>query len=318
MSSFANTVIPYYPALSVKLGSVTSAILYRQLLYWFKKMEYKPFYKFLKPCEHGSYKTGESWTEELSMTETEFRTAFQKIGIAYKSKKDFDNAENKFVDDKGEEKYFCSYIDRLERKTYYFMNNELVKKLDFEINYSNFPINEENYFLEIKKPISRNEESQFLETKKAISNNSRLPVEYQENKTGNVRESILKLKELLETQFNNKLTPTQIDKLVMLSVQHEVNPLEIYNNSDYLRGFVDKKPTWRMWTANAEATIQKMKAGEYVNKDLKQGKQLDPKTEFFTKYKKSISVLEVAYNNNKLTGDQLIWAEELLKGEGRI
>lgn len=46
--------------------------------------------------------------------------------------------------------------------------------------------------------------------------------------------------------------------------------------------------------------------------------EVDPKTEFFTKYKKSISVLEVAYNNNKLTGDQLVWAEEILRGEGRI
>lgn len=300
MSSFANTVIPYYPVLSSKFGSVTSAILYRQLLYWFKKMEYKPFYKFLKPCEHGAYKTGESWTEELSMTETEFRTAFQKIGIAYKSKKDFDNAENKFIDDKGEEKYFCSYIDRLERKTYYFMNNELVKKLDFEINYINFPINEENYFLEIKKPISRNEESQFLETKKAISNNSRLPVEYQENKTGNVRESILKLKELLETQFNNKLTPTQIDKLIMLSIQYEVNPLEIYNNSDYLRGFVDKKPTWRMWTTNAEATIQKMKAGEYINKEVKTSKsEFIFDQERFDRIVKLVEVADISALTNK-------------------
>ena len=46
--------------------------------------------------------------------------------------------------------------------------------------------------------------------------------------------------------------------------------------------------------------------------------EVDPKTEFFTKYKKSISVLEVAYNNNKLTGDQLVWAEEILRGEGRM
>lgn len=46
--------------------------------------------------------------------------------------------------------------------------------------------------------------------------------------------------------------------------------------------------------------------------------EADPKTEFFTKYKKSISVLEVAYNNNKLTGDQLVWAEEILRVEGRI
>lgn len=46
--------------------------------------------------------------------------------------------------------------------------------------------------------------------------------------------------------------------------------------------------------------------------------EVDHKTEFFAKYKKSISVLEVAYNNNKLTGDQLVWAEEILRGEGRI
>lgn len=123
MSSFANTVIPYYPVLSSKFGSVTSAILYRQLLYWFKKMEYKPFYKFLKPCEHGAYKTGESWTEELSMTETEFRTAFSKIGVAYKSKKEFDNSDDKF-----QGKCYCSYIDRIERKTYYFINKSLFKK----------------------------------------------------------------------------------------------------------------------------------------------------------------------------------------------
>ena len=314
MSSFANTVIPYYPALSVKLGSVTSAILLRQLEYWFKKMEYRPFYKFLKPCEHGSYKAGESWTEELGMSEAEFRTAFTKIGVVYKSKKEFYNSEDKF-----QGKYYCSYIDRLERKTYYFRNHELVRKLDNELNEDYLPRNEETQFLEIEKvdfykqtnSISRSEETQSPITVDYTE-------EYQENKTGNVRESILKLKELLEVQFDNKLTATQIDKLIMLSVQHEVNPLEIYNNSDYLRGFVDKKPTWRMWTANAEATIQKMKAGEYVNKDLKQDKQLDPKTEFFTKYKKSISVLEVAYNNNKFTGDQLVWAEEILRGEGRI
>lgn len=310
MSSFANTVIPYYPALSVKLGSVTSAILLRQLEYWFRKMEYRPFYKFLKPCEHRSYKTGESWTEELGMSEAEFRTAFTKIGIVYKSKKEFDNSQDKF-----QGKYYCSYIDRLERKTYYFRNHELVRKLDNELNEDYLPRNEETQFLEMKKvdfykqtnSISRSEETQSPITVDYTE-------EYQENKTGNVRESILKLKELLETQFNNKLTPTQIDKLVMLSVQYGVNPLEIYNNSDYLRGFVDKKPTWRMWTANAETTIQKMKAGEYVNKEAKTSK-----SEFifdqvrFDRIVKLVEVADISALTNK-DRDYYNKCQEYLRG----
>lgn len=311
MSSFANTVIPYYPALSVKLGSVTSAILLRQLEYWFKKMEYRPFYKFLKPCEHGSYKAGESWTEELGMSEAEFRTAFTKIGVVYKSKKEFYNSEDKF-----QGKYYCSYIDRLERKTYYFRNHELVRKLDNELNEDYLPRNEETQFLEIEKvdfykqtnSISRSEETQSPITVDYTE-------EYQENKTGNVRESILKLKELLEVQFDNKLTPTQIDKLIMLSIQYEVNPLEIYNNSDYLRGFVDKKPTWRMWTSNAEATLQNMKAGQYVNNKNK----VENKSEFefnqerFDRINKLVEVADVSALTNK-DRDYYNKCQEYLRG----
>lgn len=116
----------------------------------------------------------------------------------------------------------------------------------------------------------------------------------------NVRESILKLKELLEVQFDNKLTATQVDKLLMLSIQYGVNPLEIYNNSDYLRGFVDKKPTWRMWTANAEATIQKMKAGEYVNKEIKTSKsEFEFNQERFDRIVKLVEVADISALTNK-------------------
>lgn len=131
----------------------------------------------------------------------------------------------------------------------------------------------------------------------------------------NVRESILKLKEFLETQFNNKLTPTQIDKLVMLSIQYEVNPLEIYNNSDYLRGFVDKKPTWRMWTSNAEATLQNMKAGQYVNNKNK----VENKSEFefnqerFDRINKLVEVADVSALTNK-DRDYYNKCQEYLRG----
>lgn len=131
----------------------------------------------------------------------------------------------------------------------------------------------------------------------------------------NVRESILKLKELLEAQFNNKLTPTQIDKLVMLSIQYEVNPLEIYNNSDYLRGFADKKPTWRMWTANSEATLQNMKAGQYVNNKSK----VENKSEFefnqerFDRINKLVEVADVSVLSNK-DRDYYNKCQEYLRG----
>lgn len=122
---FENKIIPYFPELSSKLGSITAAILYAELMSCFFETKNKAFSKFLKPCNHKEYEVGKSWVEELGMSETEFRTAFQKIGIAYKSKKEFENAADKFVDKNGEEKYFCSYIDRIERKTYYLRNPKL-------------------------------------------------------------------------------------------------------------------------------------------------------------------------------------------------
>lgn len=123
MSLFSRDFIPYYPKLSSKFGSVTSAILFAKLEHLFAENSNEPFHKFLKPCEHKEYEKGESWIEELGMTETEFRTAFSKIGVAYKSKKEFDNSDDKF-----QGKCYCSYIDRIERKTYYFINKSLFKK----------------------------------------------------------------------------------------------------------------------------------------------------------------------------------------------
>lgn len=132
----------------------------------------------------------------------------------------------------------------------------------------------------------------------------------------NVRESILKLKELLEVQFDNKLTPTQIDKLIMLSVQHEVNPLEIYNNSDYLRGFLeDKKPTWRMWTAGADKTFVTMKDGGYINRELKQPQKSEFKfnQERFDRINKLVEVADVSALTNK-DRDYYNKCQEYLRG----
>lgn len=67
----------------------------QQLDYWFE-VHPEGFYKFLESSDHPAHKNGDSWTEELGMSGHEFRTAFDKIGIHYKSKSDFDQSVDKF------------------------------------------------------------------------------------------------------------------------------------------------------------------------------------------------------------------------------
>jgi hypothetical protein len=119
----AHYTIPYIKQLRIITGGVTSAILMQQLDYWFNKYP-DGFYKFMSPCQgHPKYKKGQSWQEELCFTKDEFRTAFDRIAIRYLSKTEYDKAEDKF-----NEKFYCSYIDKIEGLTYYFRNHELVDK----------------------------------------------------------------------------------------------------------------------------------------------------------------------------------------------
>lgn len=115
--------IPYIKELLPIAHTVVGCILMQQLDYWFHR---KPdgFYKFLEP-PHGVnylYREGDSWTEELGVSSGEFRTAFDRIGIRYKSKNQFMHSGSKFQD-----KFYCSYSDRRDNLTYYFRNHE---KLD--------------------------------------------------------------------------------------------------------------------------------------------------------------------------------------------
>jgi hypothetical protein len=74
--------------LKILYGSIEACILMSQLEYGFVS-DPAGFYKFLKPCSHSCYQPGDSWTEELSITEKEFRSAFKKIGTTFHSKKQF-------------------------------------------------------------------------------------------------------------------------------------------------------------------------------------------------------------------------------------
>lgn len=72
--------IPYRPEFARLTGSVLSAILLQQILFRFEGKNYETFYKFIQPCNHDLYKKGDSWTEELAFTYSEFTTAMKYIG----------------------------------------------------------------------------------------------------------------------------------------------------------------------------------------------------------------------------------------------
>lgn len=114
----------YHPQLNTLTGSVTASLLMSQLEYWFHKTGHKPFYKFLAPCEDAHYQLGDSWVEELGFTKPEFRTAFSKIGKAYKTKTAYRESKDPF-----EGKLYLSYYDRIRKLTYYVRNHKLVDQL---------------------------------------------------------------------------------------------------------------------------------------------------------------------------------------------
>ena len=120
MLHLTRNTIPYVKELHVIAGGVLGCLVMQQLDYWFENHP-EGFYKFLLPSDHPAYKAGDSWTEELGMSVDEFRTAFDKIGHRYKSKSEFEKAEDKF-----QGKFYCSYVDRRSNLTYYFRNDEAV------------------------------------------------------------------------------------------------------------------------------------------------------------------------------------------------
>jgi hypothetical protein len=114
-AALASRIIPYHPEYRKVAGSVTAAILFEQLEYWFDKYDYNNFYKFLEPAPgNPSYTTGDSWVEELGFSAEEFRFAFDRIGVRYNSKTEFFKAqeEGRLFIKNGEEKLYCSFIDK--------------------------------------------------------------------------------------------------------------------------------------------------------------------------------------------------------------
>jgi hypothetical protein len=134
-------VIAYRPRLSRMIGT-TAAILLQQIIYWYN---HEPFYKFKTRCHNEKYKEGDSWTEELGFSTSEFDTAIKRIGTKVKKgvKKselidgDFDIPQPLLTETKRQytkrlhnvlNKLVIYWIDS-NRVTWYHLNTDLLGKL---------------------------------------------------------------------------------------------------------------------------------------------------------------------------------------------
>jgi hypothetical protein len=121
--------IPYVRELNPLTGGPIGSLLMQQLDFHFESKPDK-FSKFLKPAPtHDEYVRGQSWTEELDISEEQFRSAFDKIGVRYRSHKLFLEAG----EDPFQGKFYASWVDVRTNLTYYVRNHELLDEKLYEL-----------------------------------------------------------------------------------------------------------------------------------------------------------------------------------------
>lgn len=72
-------VVPYRRELNALTGGVIPTLLLQQFIFLWKQNKRRAFYKFIAPCEHRDYRVGDSWSEELGISDYQFRSAFKKL-----------------------------------------------------------------------------------------------------------------------------------------------------------------------------------------------------------------------------------------------
>lgn len=78
---FGNRVIAVTPDLIALAGDGNAAIFLAQVLFWWKVKGRQKFYKFNSPCDHASYRPGDSWLEEVCLKRTMFATARRRVAV---------------------------------------------------------------------------------------------------------------------------------------------------------------------------------------------------------------------------------------------
>lgn len=86
MLNEASHTVAFRPILRELTGDVNAALLLQQVIYRYIGKERKPLYKFHAPCDHPLYREGDSWTEEVGLTEDQITEALKKIATRTRRK----------------------------------------------------------------------------------------------------------------------------------------------------------------------------------------------------------------------------------------
>lgn len=130
LSNFASdqTVRLYRPAIKLITRQTNATLFLGQVMYrWFGNGR-KPFYKFNNPCDHKLCKLGDSWCEELIMTEDEFTTARDKVATKSKGEPDY-QIINGYPNPLLVNEMIYYWTDRADNLTWYSVNELLAEAL---------------------------------------------------------------------------------------------------------------------------------------------------------------------------------------------
>ncbi len=259
-----------------------SCALFKQLNFWHSKSG-DGFYKFLAPCEHPWYRKGDSWCEELKVSENTLRKYLKTLCASYRSKKSFGEKLDPF-----EGKPFASYFDRLRKITFYFQNPQFSMKMAQEGRgeQKNFASRcgsdcvsidtdkTNNSLYPPKSPIDQN-------SKREVGSLNLLKIKKEgrgdlDAKSWDLAQQMYRLwKEKTEGAIP---TPNLSERFAVRLLQalktHFSNSLELWksycesvSSSDFLMGRIGSFKAWLVWVIR-EQTIQKIKNGDLGVKKL--------------------------------------------------
>ncbi len=123
-SKFVKLYVPELMEI-VESGDEKMCLMMAQLEYWF---DLKPdgFYKFMTPAktDNPAYREGDSWTEEMGMSDTKIANALKPICTHYPSLTAYRQVEG----DKFAGKFYCSYYHKPSHQTHYVRNHAFVNQ----------------------------------------------------------------------------------------------------------------------------------------------------------------------------------------------
>ncbi len=249
--------------------------LEKQLNFWHSKSG-DGFYKFLAPCEHPFYRKGDSWCEEIKVSENTLRKYMKTLCCAYGSKKAYLEKLDPF-----EGKPFASYFDRLRKISFYFRNPNfkmekveegrgVQKKLSSRCVPTCVSINTDknnNSLYPPKSPLGQKQ-------KKEVGSSN--PLDFKKEGRGDLDEKAWEQAKAMHANWveatqgaipTPKLTNKFALKLLAALKERFKNSLEVWSDycrcvasSDFLMGKVGSFKAWLVWVIR-EDTVAKIKAG---------------------------------------------------------